>query len=90
MDMPVNANAASRASRATGDADDAPDGDGNPETGSATRITRLLCARAYFLDVFGSVSSLHAICRTAFHARDPGVGYNKRLVAHHCIQSALL
>ncbi len=68
----------------------APDGDDCPETGSSTRITRLLCARAYFYGLYGSLGALHQICGPAFHAQDPGVGFNRRLVALHCVQSILL
>ncbi len=54
------------------------------------RMTRLLCARVYLYGVFASVPAAFRITRPLFHARDPGVGYDKRVVLFHSFQSIAL
>lgn len=52
------------------------------------RMTRLLCARIYLYGLWASVPAAFHVTRPMFAGRDPGIGYDKRMVLFHALQSA--
>ena len=61
-----------------------------PAAHPPTRMTRLLCARLYLYGALVSAPTLFFVTRPIFHARDPGIGYDKRMVLFHALQSLML
>ena len=55
-----------------------------------SRITRLLCAHVYLFGIFSSTRAVFRLLGPAYRAADPGVGYDRRLLAYHAVQSTLL
>ena len=53
-------------------------------------ISGLLCARAYLFGIVGSVGTINTLLGGPYRSADPGIGYNRRLLLYHALQSGLL
>lgn len=54
------------------------------------KITRLLCARIYFYGIFGGIVAIHRLLGPPLRGTDPGIGYDRRVLLFHALQSSLL
>lgn len=72
------------------DADDRSRVDPSSEADLIDPISGLLCARTYLFGIVGSVGTINTLLGGPYRSADPGIGYNRRLLLYHALQSGLL